>query len=55
MGGHDVGGDDNQITFWIGAGYDINPMFTVKANLIFSNGDLDGDYTAINGKLAINF
>lgn len=53
--GHDAGGDDSQLTFWIGAGYDINPMFTVKANIIISNGDLDGDYTALNGKLAINF
>lgn len=47
--------DKSQITVWIGAGYDINPMFAIKANFIISNGDLDGDYTAINGKVAIRF
>lgn len=53
--GNDAGGDDSQLTFWIGAGYDINQMFAVKANFIISNGDLEGDYTAINAKVAIKF
>lgn len=55
VNGHDAGGDENQITFWFGAGYDINPMFTVKANFVISNGDLWGDSMAINGALDINF
>jgi len=52
---------DNGFTFWIGAGYDINPMFTVKANIIFNSGDSMGwqggknEATGVNGKLAIKF
>lgn len=53
--GNDVGGDENQFTFYVGAAYDISKMFGVKANFVISNGDLYGDSMGINGKFYINF
>lgn len=45
---------DNGISFWVGAGYDINAMLSVKANLVISRGDF-GDSQEINAALDINF
>lgn len=53
--GHDAGGDDSQMTIWLGAGYAINQMFGVKANFVISNGDLYGDSMGINAALTIKF
>ena len=53
--GHDVGGDESQLTFWVGAQYDINQMFAVKANFAISNGDLYGDNNTLKGALLIRF
>lgn len=53
--GHDFGGDENQFTFYVGAGYNITKMFGVKANFVISNGDLYGDSMGVNGKFYINF
>lgn len=53
--GYDV--DDsgnNEFSFWIGAGYAINAMFSVKANLVIARGDF-GDSQEINAALDINF
>lgn len=53
--GHDADDSgDNGISFWVGAGYDINAMFGVKANFVISRGDL-GDSQEINASLDINF
>ena len=53
------GSGDNAILVWIGAGYDITPMFTVKANFIMKFADekesMGGDWKGVNAKLAINF
>ena len=54
--GHDVDGtDESQLTFWVGAQYDINQMFAVKANFAISNGDLYGDNNTLKGALVIRF
>lgn len=54
--GHDVDGtDESQLTFWVGAQYDINQMFAVKANFAISNGDLYGDSNTLKGALLIRF
>ncbi|MDY6388171.1 MAG: hypothetical protein SPL21_11915 [Fibrobacter sp.] len=56
---HEYGSGDKMFLLWIGAGYDINPMFTVKANFIMKFADekesLGGDWKGVNAKLAINF
>ncbi len=53
--GHKTNGSgDNGISFWVGAGYDINAMLSVKANLVISRGDF-GDSQEINAALDINF
>ena len=53
------GSGDNAFLVWIGAGYDITPMFTVKANFIMKFADekesMGGDWKGVNAKLAINF
>ena len=55
----EYGSGDKAILVWLGAGYDINPMFTVKANFIMKFADekesMGGDWTGVNAKLAINF
>ncbi len=48
------GSGDDQVTFWVGAGYDINAMFSVKANFVITRGEL-GDAQEINAALDINF
>lgn len=56
---NEYGSGDNAITIWLGAGYTINPMFTVKANFIMKFADekesMGGDWTGVNAKLDINF
>lgn len=56
---NEYGSGDKAILVWLGAGYDINPMFTVKANFIMKFADekesMGGDWTGVNAKLAINF
>lgn len=53
------GSGDNAFTIWFGAGYAINPMFTVKANFIAKFADeeesMGGDWKGVNAKLDINF
>ncbi len=55
----EYGSGDKAILVWLGAGYDINPMFTIKANFIMKFADekesMGGDWTGVNAKLAINF
>ena len=54
----EYGSGDKAILVWLGAGYDINPMFTVKANFIMKFADDDSmgtDWKGVNAKLAINF
>ncbi len=44
---HDYGYDDNgstQLNLWLGAAYAIDPMITVKAQLMFRNEDYDGHH-----------
>ncbi|SMP56810.1 transporter [Fibrobacter sp. UWB10] len=53
--GNDAGGDENQLTFWVGAQYDINQMFAVKVNFAISNGDLYGDSNTLKGAFLIRF
>ena len=56
LDGHDIDGtDESQLTFWVGAQYDINQMFAVKANFAISNGDLYGDSNTLKGALVIRF
>lgn len=53
------GSGDKAILVWIGAGYDITPMFAVKANFIMKFADEDesmgGDWKGVNAKFAVNF
>lgn len=53
------GSGDCAFYIWIGAGYAINPMFTVKANFIAKFADekesMGGDWMGVNAKLDINF
>ena len=55
----EYGSGDKAFLVWIGAGYDITPMFTVKANFIMKFADekesMGGDWKGVNAKLAINF
>lgn len=55
----EYGSGDKAILVWLGAGYEINPMFTVKANFIMKFADekesMGGDWTGVNAKLAIKF
>ena len=55
----EYGSGDNAFLVWIGAGYDITPMFTVKANFIMKFADekesMGEDWMGVNAKLAINF
>jgi len=52
---------DNGFTIWLGAQYDINTMFGVKANFIINTGDSmsafggDNKATGVNGALVIRF
>lgn len=56
LDGHDIEGtDENQLTFWVGAQYDINQMFAVKVNFAISNGDLYGDSNTLKGAFLIRF
>ena len=55
LDGHDAGGDESQLTFWVGAQYDINQMFAVKANFAISNGDLYGDSNTLKGAFVVRF
>lgn len=59
VGTAEYGSGDNAITIWVGAGYAINPMFTVKANFIAKFADeeesMGGDWMGVNAKLDINF
>ena len=43
--GNDDDFDHDQFLFWLGASYALNQQFDVKAQLIFRNGDMDGDAT----------
>lgn len=56
---HKYGSGDKAILVWLGAGYAINPMFTVKANFIMKFADekesMGGDWKGVNAKLAIKF
>ena len=53
------GSGDKAFLVWLGAGYAINQMFTVKANFIMKFADekesLGGDWKGVNAKLAIKF
>lgn len=54
----DTGWDDagdNQINIWLGAAYAIDPMITVKAQLIVRSGDMDGDATGLYAAADFNF
>ena len=56
---HEYGSGDKMFLLWIGAGYAINPMFTVKANFLMKFADekesLGGDWKGVNVKLNIKF
>ena len=54
-GEEDDGSDESQIDFRIGASYKFNSTFMIKANFIYSKGDLDGDHKVVNGIFSIMF
>ena len=53
------GSGDSAFTLWLGAGYNINPMFAVKANFIMKFADekesMGGDWMGVNAKFVVNF
>lgn len=55
----EYGSGDSDFIVWIGAGYDITKMFSVKANFVMKFADekesMGGDWTAVNAALDINF
>lgn len=57
-GDDEFGSGDKAFTLWLGAGYKINPMLSVKANFIMKFADDDtmgSDWKGVNAKLDINF
>ena len=59
VGPVEYGSGDSAFTLWLGAGYNINPMFAVKANFIMKFADekesMGGDWMGVNAKFVVNF
>lgn len=55
INGEDNGGDDHQMDFRVGGSFKFTKMFMVKANYIYSIGDLDGDHQVVNGIFSVMF
>lgn len=59
VGPAEFGSGDSAFTLWLGAGYNINPMFAVKANFIMKFADekesMGGDWMGVNAKFVVNF
>lgn len=59
VGPVEYGSGDSAFTLWLGAGYNINSMFAVKANFIMKFADekesMGGDWMGVNAKFVVNF
>lgn len=59
VGPAEFGSGDSAFKLWLGAGYNINPMFAVKANFIMKFADekesMGGDWMGVNAKFVVNF